>query len=224
MVAMYAVSKQSSHEGFEESASGQSEAEQSPPPVVPSSPESSSKQPSPTISSGAAHVGVSDADESERIDAMVFKAYMDTFGVPPTPSHTKHYAGVARVEKLDEASLRARINKDSRDAIESIAKATTGSGAQIASATPNVQPPAGGVTTTTSELDADLQALRDKAASIATMNGPVTPPQSMTDQLGSKLREIASQVSTLARQYDVPLNGQKQDTPHGVESFINLCR
>jgi hypothetical protein len=93
LVALYAVMTQASRERFTDG-------------------DADTTNPAPTkVTSGAAASGVVDAHEAERIDGMVFKAYMDAFGVPPTPPHSKHYASVVNVEKLDEAALKERIRK-----------------------------------------------------------------------------------------------------------------
>lgn len=54
-------------------------------------------------------------EEAARVDGMVFKAYMSVFGVPPTPSHTQHYAQIAKEASLDEAGLVKRIREDMDD-------------------------------------------------------------------------------------------------------------
>jgi hypothetical protein len=78
---------------------------------------------------------------------------------------------------------------------------------------------------TVPEMDADMRALREKAASIAKMSGPIANSEPVvgggSDQMASKLRSIAGQVSALARQYDIPLVGDK-DAPKGIESFISF--
>lgn len=236
-MALYVVSTKVTRERFEsdgpeqESKSGESDGSgkdddsKSEPakPVTPTSP-ASLVVARPMSTGGAASAGLADPKESERIDGLVFKSYLDTFGVPPTPAVSKHYADAVLSEKLTDDGLRARIEDDAKNAV---VKAAANSVA------PGGAAPGTGASTATA-VDPGMLALREKAASLSTMTGPVSAPDTTGDataaggvptQLASKLREIAGQVSSLARQYDVPLlGGLASNAPKGVESFINLSR
>lgn len=197
LVALYAVSVQPPRERFEGDDAGQAN------------------------SSAKATGSVSDANDAEtdRIDGMVFNAYTGAFGVPPSPHHSKYYAQIVKVEKMDESALKERIQKDAQEVADKLV-GESGPG-QSESSKEKFEPGDGGATGP--EMDADMRALREKAARIAKMSGPVEQSgrseDSGSEQLAEKLRTIAGQVSALARQYDVPLSRDK-DAPKGIESFI----
>lgn len=198
LVALYIVTTQPPRERFEESSESDGKDASKPPTTSP-----------------ASKAGVVDSKDAERVDGMVFKVYMDVFGVPPTPSVSKHYASITVLEKLDEAGLKDRVDKDSRAASEKMTTSEdTGGGAPGAQAS---EP----ATESNAELDADLKALKQKAESIAKMSGPVSAsPGGGPSDMATKLRSIAGQVSELARRYDVDVPAKTE--PKGIESFISF--
>jgi hypothetical protein len=224
LVAMYVVSTQVTRERFEDGAkadNGKSGATTDSKYVAPGG-STAVDVTFPVIGSGAAKAGLVDAQEAERVDAMVFKAYIDVFGVPPTPPTSKHYASLVITEALNESGLKTRVEEDAQNALQMSAsteegaavKGTAAGGATVG----RTAPPA-------PEMDASMRALRESSAATASMSEPIAPvTQDGMGQLGSKLRSIATQVSSLARQYDIPGLGKAKDDVKGVESFINLCR
>ena len=205
LLALYVVTAQSNRERFDERVDGggdETDAAESK--SAPVAPEQQSDE---------------DAGDDD-LDGIVFKAYMDVFGVPPSPAHSKHYTAIAKTEKLDSVALKARIQKDSRDVLETM---TTGTPSEAS--TPDGDKSSGNAPSD-AELDAGMRALREKAQRIAKMAGPVskaggTGETATNAQLSSKLRTIASQVSALAREYDVAIS-DSDDVPKGLESFISF--
>lgn len=193
LVGLYTVTTRSTHETYEDDKSS----------------EETSKADS---TSAAAASNVADAKDAERIDGMVFKAFMDEFGVPPPPAHSRHYAALVVNEHLDAAGLAARMENDSQKALEKAAPNPKTEKFEAKDKSPS-----------DAEADTDMQALRDKAQRLAKMSGPVSKDaeDGNTKQLASKLRGIAGQVSELARQYDIPINSDKE-APKGIESFISF--
>ena len=200
LVALYVVSSKASREAFE-TDSAESKG-------LPST-------------SAAASAGTVDAADEERINGMVFKTFLEVFGVPPTVEHAKHYASVVKGEGLDESALQKRIESDKGKATQDLAAATTLEKPKKHSVDSFENP--GEDKEAKPEMDADMQALREKAAEIAKMSGPVVKSagKAASDQMAAKLRSIAGQVSDLARQYDVPL-ASDSDAPKGIESFISF--
>ena len=215
LIAMYVVSTQVTRERFEDGAKAESSAaagekEGAPETLKPVT------ATFPVASSGAARVGVVDTKEAERIDAMVFKAYIDVFGLPPTPATSKHYAALVAAEAMDDAGLKTRVEEDAENALQTIDPKATQRPATAAGKSVGISGP---------EADASMRALREKSAAAAVMSEPVARvTEDGMGQLGSKLRSIATQVSSLARQYDIPGLGVVKEGPKGVESFINLCK
>lgn len=188
----------------------------------------------------------SSGSDDDTVEGLVFKAYVDVFGVPPSPHHTSFYSNVVKNEKLDEEALRLRIRKDGKEVVEGLTTTTTSSTDDtsgvakantdasqnkaavrspanttgLASGTGNTTAPTAPDSKQEASDDADLQALREKALSIAKMSAPVSGDNGSA-QLSSKLRNIAGQVSALARQYDVDLSGASE-SPKGIESFISF--
>jgi hypothetical protein len=204
LVALYVVATQTSREKFET--------------------DSTDATKSTAVTSGAAVAGVLDAADEERINGMVFKTYLAVFGVPPTIDHSKHYASIVSTEGLDEEALKKRIDGDALKTASNIAAPDTSATSMPKTAKPTDDSAAKNVENASElEMDADMRALRDKAADIAKMSGPLSKPDSggSSDQMASKLRAIAGQVSALARQYDVPLS-KDVDAPKGIESFISF--
>ena len=197
-MALYVVATQSTREKFDT--------------------DSTSATKSDSVKSSAAASGVVDASDEERINGLVFKTYLASFGVPPTVDHSKHYAAIVSSEGLDEAALKKRIDSDAQKATENIASPTAPGKPDAPKA-----PGKAADTATEPEMDADMRALRAKAADIAKMSGPLAKSESAgsSEQMASKLRAIAGQVSALARQYDVPLS-KDNDAPKGIESFISF--
>lgn len=200
LVALYVVATQSTREKFDTDSTGATKSD--------------------SVKSSAAASGVVDASDEERINGLVFKTYLASFGVPPTVDHSKHYAAIVSSEGLDEAALKKRIDSDAQKATENIASPAV-PGKPDAPKAPGKTSAAD--TATEPEMDADMRALRAKAADIAKMSGPLAKSESAgsSEQMASKLRAIAGQVSALARQYDVPLS-KDSDAPKGIESFISF--
>ena len=204
-MALYAVTTQSARERFSEGTES----------------DTTSKSESTSAQDGE--------HDAEATDGMVFKSYLDTFGVPPTPDVSKHYASVVAIEKLDEAKLRERLAKDAAVVAKMrVDTMTTESSVPSDPATASTSAPSSTASIsklTGPEMDAEMQALREKAANIAKMSDPIPSPESSaagkSAEMVAKLRGIAGQVSALARQYETP-GISERNTPKGIESFISF--
>jgi hypothetical protein len=152
-----------------------------------------------------AETSSSDGVSKEDVDGTVFRAYMDVHGVPPAPLYATHYARVASTESLDEAQLRRRI-ADDRDKVSEPAKPP-----KVAEQPKREKPESD------EAAEADLQALREKAASLATMSGPIG---GSAETFVTKLRSIAGQASDMVR--DLERRRNVPDEPKGIECFISF--
>lgn len=215
-VALYVVSVQKSKEGFEESTAESQKASDS---------KVGETVKLPAVS-GAAMAGESTQKTADEIDALVFKAYMDVFGVPPTPTHSQHYASIVKSETLDSAKLTARMQRDAGETLKLLSAGENPMADDDKRPYCERFPDKCKPVASQADMDADMRALRAKAEGLSATTGPVAPPATVSgstmDTVKSKLRNIAGEVSNLAKQFDVPLPGKKE--PAGVESFINLCR